>query len=230
MHERIKLLRNRLRLSLNNFAAGAGYSGTLISLVEKGATPCSEKLIDAIVKAYGVRREWLETGAGDMFEDEERNAPRETTPGERVKILRDSLKMNGGDFAKKLGYSPQMLYQIEGNAGRLTKRMICAIATTYGVRREWLETGAGDMFEDKAATIDAADARKAICLEFFDALPPRLQDALIQAISERVALSRASSTPRGADDQAEDDPARNPSAPKSQVNNGTINGGGMVQN
>lgn len=219
MHTRIKQLRKALKLNLREFSEPLNYTAALISKVEHGSAVVSSNLIESIVQAYGVRREWLKNGSGDMFADPSKTIAEPATPGERVRYIRDLHDMNGDEFAKAIGYSSTQLFSVEKNLVPITSRMIFVIATTFGVRREWLETGTGPIYETRRKLTTTDDARKIICLEFFDTLPPDLQDVLIDAISERVALSRVR---RRADDDAPK------TTSKSQINNGTV-GGPMIQ-
>lgn len=218
MHTRIKQLRKALKLNIKEFSEPLNYTAALISKVENGSAAVSSNLIESIVHAYGVRREWLETGSGDIFADPSKTIAEPSTPGERVRYIRDLQDMNGDEFAKAIGYSSSQLFMVEKNTVPTTSRMIFVIASTFGVCREWLETGTGPIYETRRKLTTTEDARKVICLEFFDALPPDLQDVLIEAISERVALSRVKR--RDADDSAP--------TTKNQINNGTV-GGPMIQ-
>lgn len=219
MHTRIKQLRKALKLNLKDFSEPLNYTAALISKVEHGSAAVSSNLIESIINAYGVRREWLEDGSGEMFADPSKTIAKPATPGERVRYIRDLQDMNGDEFAKAIGYSSTQLFSVEKNLVPTTSRMIFVIATTFGVCREWLEDGTGPIFDTRRKASTADDARKIICLEFFDALPPDLQDVLIDAISERVALSRVR---RRADDDA------SKTTSKNQINNGTV-GGPMIQ-
>lgn len=219
MHTRIKHLRKALKLSLKDFAKPLNYTAALISQVEHGSAAVSSNLIESIVNAYGVRREWLEDGSGDMFADPSKTIAKPATPGERVRYIRDLQDMNGDEFARAIGYSSSQLFMVEKGTAPTTSRMIFVIASIFGVCREWLEDGTGPIFDTRRKASTADDARKIICLEFFDALPPDLQDVLIDAISERVALSRLN---RRRDDDAPKNTAKN------QINNGTV-GGPMIQ-
>lgn len=68
---------------------------------------------------------------------------------ERIKNLRKNiLKLSQEEFSARINISRSNLGNIEtGNVG-VTARVISDICTTFGVSREWLETGTGDMFAD----------------------------------------------------------------------------------
>ena len=68
MEERIKELRQTLGLSLEAFADKLGKDRSTVGRMEKGLIKITESNILAICREFNVRREWLETGEGDMFQ------------------------------------------------------------------------------------------------------------------------------------------------------------------
>lgn len=48
-------------------AKATGYSKAMISAVFTGREPLQEKLLNAICSAYGINREWVKTGQGEML-------------------------------------------------------------------------------------------------------------------------------------------------------------------
>lgn len=72
------------------------------------------------------------------------------TVNDRIKKVRKELDMTQENFGKKLGVSRSVIMNIEYDAvDALTKPLLLtSICTTFGVSREWLETGSGDMFAD----------------------------------------------------------------------------------
>lgn len=67
INSRIKELRNSLKLSQTDFGKRIGLSRGVIKNFDEETTTPNPLQIDQIVKEYGVRREWLETGEGDMY-------------------------------------------------------------------------------------------------------------------------------------------------------------------
>lgn len=67
INDRIALLREELGLTQTEFGARFGASRSVISNIEYHKTEPKPLQIDQIVRVYGVRREWLETGEGDMY-------------------------------------------------------------------------------------------------------------------------------------------------------------------
>lgn len=67
MKERLKAIRIKLGLSQADFARSLGVNQRTISVWERGEI-IPESRVLAICKEFNVRREWLETGEGEMFE------------------------------------------------------------------------------------------------------------------------------------------------------------------
>lgn len=67
MQSRIKILRTELGMSMSAFGERVGVGSSSISKIETGVNSPSEQTIRAICSEFGVRREWLETGEGDMY-------------------------------------------------------------------------------------------------------------------------------------------------------------------
>ena len=67
MHNRLKTARKALGLSQAAVAAGIGYSQGYYAGIESGARQLPPRIATAICEKFGINREWLETGGGDMF-------------------------------------------------------------------------------------------------------------------------------------------------------------------
>ena len=65
MHDRIRELRNSLKLSQVEFGKQLGVSGAAISRIEKGERGLTEQMIKSICREFHVRREWLLGGQGE---------------------------------------------------------------------------------------------------------------------------------------------------------------------
>ena len=66
MNNRIKSIRENASLSTRAFGEKIGISSAGVSKLESGANNPSEQTIRAICSVFGVRRDWLETGEGEM--------------------------------------------------------------------------------------------------------------------------------------------------------------------
>lgn len=67
MNNRIKELRKQLGLTQQEFADRLKLKRNTIATYEMGKATPSNRTISDICEAYNVNREWLETGAGNMF-------------------------------------------------------------------------------------------------------------------------------------------------------------------
>ena len=71
MNERIKELRNALKMTMEKFGSALGVGKSAISDIEHGRNNVSAQLINSICKTNWdgkyVNEEWLRTGAGEMF-------------------------------------------------------------------------------------------------------------------------------------------------------------------
>lgn len=84
-NQRVKVMRDYLGLSQNEFANAINSTPVTISRIENGSTPLSKKNIIAMISAFGISKEWLINGVGEMtFEKVE-------LPAKEVNPWRDAL-------------------------------------------------------------------------------------------------------------------------------------------
>lgn len=67
IRQQIKALRVSLGLTQAAFGERIGIGMTSVSMLESGKNNPSEQTIRAICSEFGVRRDWLETGEGEMY-------------------------------------------------------------------------------------------------------------------------------------------------------------------
>lgn len=94
MKDRITALRKDLGMSQAKFAEELSMTRTYISLVENGERNLSARSINDICRLYGVNKDWLENGTGEMY-----------APKSREKELADmayQIMHEEDDFRKKL--------------------------------------------------------------------------------------------------------------------------------
>lgn len=70
----------------------------------------------------------------------------------RIKELREVLGMTQDAFAQKLDVTRGLVNRWEHGAD-IPKPRLFQIAETFGVRREWIVNGAGEIFEDGEETL-----------------------------------------------------------------------------
>lgn len=67
MGERIELIITDRQIKKVEFAAALDINQSYVTKLIKNEREPSTRLIDAICREFGVRREWLETGLGEMY-------------------------------------------------------------------------------------------------------------------------------------------------------------------
>jgi Predicted transcriptional regulators len=69
MNERLKHLRNELKLNQKEFGKKVGVSNTAISKLEKAERNITEQMIISICREFNVNEQWLRYGKGPVFLD-----------------------------------------------------------------------------------------------------------------------------------------------------------------
>ena len=67
MEGRIKQIRKKIGLTQVEFGERLGLKGNTITTYETGLRIPSESVIMAICREFGINRDWLETGTGEMM-------------------------------------------------------------------------------------------------------------------------------------------------------------------
>ena len=67
--ERVRSIRKQLGLNQTEFAARIGMTQGYITSIERGTRDVNSRLVKLICETYGVSENWLFTGDGDMFQD-----------------------------------------------------------------------------------------------------------------------------------------------------------------
>lgn len=67
VNDRIRLLRNDLKMTQEVFASKLGIGKSALSMIETGKTALSERNKNILVQELNVNPDWLESGKGDMF-------------------------------------------------------------------------------------------------------------------------------------------------------------------
>lgn len=69
IHERLKQLRDELKLTTRAFGAAINMSGGAITNMEKGTRNITDRTIRDICREYNVNYDWLANGIEPMFAD-----------------------------------------------------------------------------------------------------------------------------------------------------------------
>lgn len=92
--ERIYLIRNELKLSLNDFGARIGVTRAAISLLENGNREVTAAMKNNICRTFYVSTDWLESGKGDMFNFQ--------ADGLRGEVMKKLIAIDDGSDYRKL--------------------------------------------------------------------------------------------------------------------------------
>ena len=68
-----------------------------------------------------------------------------------IALLRTTLKLKQKEFGEEIGVSANAICNWESGRQRIPEKKIALISAAFNVRREWLETGVGEIFEEPAA-------------------------------------------------------------------------------
>lgn len=94
INSRIKILREHLNLSQEEFANQIGFKRNSVSLIENGNRNISEKGIKVILEKFPVCEDWLRNGNGEMLYD--------YTPEEKFTLLLADIKASDNNTLKQL--------------------------------------------------------------------------------------------------------------------------------
>lgn len=131
---------------------------------------------------------------------------------ERLKELRKKLNLTQRELAEKIGVNISQISDWERGRFTLSPARIAQICAALHVRREWFETGEGDILEPQRPEKRTRDE---ILADAFEMIYSELSDVgkeTVDAVLDRLLEERGRSQNSG----------------KSQTNNGTI-GGDMIQ-
>ncbi|MCR5834310.1 MAG: helix-turn-helix domain-containing protein [Selenomonadaceae bacterium] len=113
------------------------------------------------------------------------------TTGERIELLIKELKLKKVEFAAMVEIDQSYVTKIIKGVGKVSPRLLETISQKFGVRREWLETGNGEMYKDvDSAMIDRLEkqyrltAQSREFIENFLKLPSDVRDLLARAIKQ----------------------------------------------
>ena len=104
---------------------------------------------------------------------------------DRLKELRKTLDVKQREVAERLGVAVGVVGTWESGGSPIPRARIYQLCKEYNVRREWLETGVGEMFEPEA-TFEEKLANAASAL--FDELSDRGKVAVLKAMSEKLGI------------------------------------------
>ena len=150
MNERIKEIREVLKLSQEEFGKRIGITRAAISNIEKGIRNPREQTIKFICKEYKINQNWLKSGIGEMFSNDQDIFLDDLTElnslGERIKKLRIVLSLSQREFGERIGISKTSVSRLEKNERNPSEQTIKSICREFNINYAWLKDGIGDMF------------------------------------------------------------------------------------
>lgn len=84
--------------------------------------------------------------------------------GERIRKLRELLKMNQKSFAEEANLQQSQISNVERGTRDITPDIILKIRNRYHVNIDWIQEGIGKIFESK----EAADEANAVAVPYYD--------------------------------------------------------------
>ena len=105
----------------------------------------------------------------------------------RIKAVREALKLSQREFGERLGVSRDVISNIEYERVQPKDLFLLHICQMYRVNEHWLKTGEGEMFDsDPEETGKFEEA-----LELFKTLRPEFQDYALEQIKKLAELQRS---------------------------------------
>lgn len=104
---------------------------------------------------------------------------------QRIKVLRQELKLSQAKFAKAISISNGYIASIELGTRSVNERIIKLICSEFNVREDWLIHGTGDIFENNLNSIDES------ILSVFKELKPEFQEYVINQINELLKIQNS---------------------------------------
>lgn len=105
---------------------------------------------------------------------------------ERLKELRKKLGLKQREIAEKLGISTSLVGNWECGNDVPGDARIYQICNEFHVRREWLETGEGEMFEPTPEPISIEAAQEQFVMAVFRRLSDAQKDVVINALKRAI--------------------------------------------
>lgn len=157
MNERIKKLRKALGLTQQEFANKIGIKRNSLANYETGRNIPLDAILLSICREFNASEDWLRNGSGNMFKSEtytshNTNQIINSPINERIKELRNTLKLTQQEFADRLGVKRNTVGQWECGINSLTNATIIFLCKEFNVSENWLRNGYGNMFKSETYT------------------------------------------------------------------------------
>ena len=129
----------------------------------------------------------------------------------RIRELRDALGLSQSSFGDRLGVSRDVVNNLEHSRAPLNELKEKAICSTFNVRREWLLSGSGDMFNETDDSLfesfshryDLTEEEQAVARYCLSLSPEQRHDLLQHVLNVADAIKAARPAPEENPDQVE---------------------------
>ena len=113
------------------------------------------------------------------------------TVGDRIEIILKHKNLKKVEFAAAVGIDQSYVTKIIKGTSKASPRLLDDICRTFGINREWLETGEGEMSPnhdmsiiDRLASEFELDDKSREFIENFLRLPPNVRALVAQAVEQ----------------------------------------------
>ena len=103
---------------------------------------------------------------------------------DRLKELRKTLGLKQREITERLEISIAQYSAWESGKEKLPRARLYQLCNEYGVRREWLESGTGEMFEPEKKPKTADETRLERVKGFLQECPDELKRSIYDALKE----------------------------------------------
>ena len=107
------------------------------------------------------------------------------TIGDRIRQIRQALRLTQGRFADRIGISTSYVAEIELGNKIANDRTLRLISTEFNVDKHWIRTGEGSMYYEEA------EANLAKVTSLFKSLSPRFQECALTQLDALANLYKA---------------------------------------
>lgn len=104
----------------------------------------------------------------------------------RIKSVREALKLSQREFGENLGVSRDVISNIEYDRVRPKELLLRHICQLYKVNQHWLETGDGEMFDSNPEETEKLDE----AISIFKTLRPEFQEYALDQIKKLAELQQ----------------------------------------
>lgn len=103
---------------------------------------------------------------------------------QRIRQVRQELKLSQAKFAEKISISSGYLAGIEVEKRNVNDRLIRLVCITFHVSEDWLRTGEGEMFEEPT------EPAYELAYATFKQLKPSFQKYVLDQINQLLEIQR----------------------------------------